>query len=704
MSLPARFGMWIAIACVAGLIAAGGLLLVAINAGGPAAEALASGPVLGAIIGLGVAAFVVAGGLLWLIAFQRVARTAAALAAETQMVAEIGGDTAINPKRFAWLASVAHAVSLLGARFAAAQRETERAIATATERSEEQKRRLEAILRDLSEGVLVCNLEHQILLYNQVALSLLHVAGDLGLGRSLFNVLGAEPILHALDRLTLPTGSDRRSAEVAVPVVCATRDARSLLHGRVSLIVDAAEQPTGYVLTLTDVTRDIAELGRRDALLRQASEGLRAPLANLRAAVETIATFSDMESTERRQFEEVIRREADELSTRLEALDYDYRGLSAGDWPMADIHSTDLFKCVMRRLTDSGGPQLTMVGLPLWLSGDSHSLVLLIERLAHELARAIGAKAFDIEALLGDKRIYVELRWDGEPVAPAELDRWLAQPLPGALGAQTLREVLSRHRSEIWSRSERHGRALLRVPLPTATRVAFDRPRFDVPARPEFYDFDLLRSATGGRSGLTRPLRSFTFVVFDTETTGLAPSQGDEIVAIAAVRVVNGRILTGETFARLVNPGRPIPAASTRFHGVTDKMVTDAPPIRVVLPQFRQFAGDSVLVAHNAAFDLKFLKLKEGEAGVSFDNLALDTLLISAFLYQDLEDHDLDAIARRIGIEVAGRHSAMGDAMATAAIFVRQLDLLEARGITTLEALIKASNIMLEIRARQAHF
>jgi DNA polymerase-3 subunit epsilon len=175
-------------------------------------------------------------------------------------------------------------------------------------------------------------------------------------------------------------------------------------------------------------------------------------------------------------------------------------------------------------------------------------------------------------------------------------------------------------------------------------------------------------------------------------------------VSLAAVRVVNGRILTGEIFTRLVNPGRAIPPDSTRFHGLTDASVANSPPIGVVLPQFKTFAADSVLVAHSAAFDLKFLKMKESETGIRFDNLALDTLLISAFLYRDVDDHSLDTIATRLGIEISGRHTALGDAMATAAVFVKLMELLELRGIGTLEALAKASNMMLEIKARQAHF
>lgn len=656
-----------------------------------------------ATIWAAVLALSVATGLAWIAIERFVLAPAALLAAETRFIAEARPDGEISPSRFAWLAPLPDAINTMARAYVAARREVEQSVTSATRRVEEQKGRLEAILRDLSEGVLVCSLDHRILLYNQAALAMLMVPEHLGLGRSLFNILTREPVLHALERLGGEPGE--RRAESTAPVVCASVDARALLRGRMGLILDQALKPTGYVLTFSDVTREMAELGRRDTLLRGATEGLRAPVANLRAAAETLAEYPGIDAAQRRAFEEVIRRESGELSQRLEALDRGYRTLPGAHWPMADLHSFDLFNCVIRALAERGGPRVTMVGLPLWLSGDSHSLVLMLQRLLENLAAQTAAREFDIEALLGDRRVYVEIAWTGAPVPSATLDAWLAAPLEGALGAQTMRDILERHGGEIWSQAPRPDRAVLRLPLPAASRLPLaPNGAARVPARPEFYDFDLLHLAPGGDGVGARPLRSFTYVVFDTETTGLNPSQGDEIVSLAAVRVVNGRILTGETFTRLVHPGRPIPPESTRFHGLTDASVADSPPIGVVLPQFKAFAADSVLVAHSAAFDLKFLKMKESETGIRFDNLAFDTLLISAFLYRDVDDHSLDAIARRMGIEIAGRHTALGDAMATAAVFVKLMELLELRGILTLDALARASNMMLEIKARQAHF
>jgi len=209
-------------------------------------------------------------------------------------------------------------------------------------------------------------------------------------------------------------------------------------------------------------------------------------------------------------------------------------------------------------------------------------------------------------------------------------------------------------------------------------------------SRPTFYEFDLFHHQAPDELG-DQSLRRLTCVAFDTETTGLNPAAGDEIVQIGAVRIVNGKLIREEMIDQLIDPQRPIPEASTAIHGITDRMVAGQPTIDQVLPHFRHFVEGAVLVAHNAAFDMRCLQLKEARTGVRFDNPVLDTLLLSSIIHPHQESHSLDEIAARLNLTNIGRHTALGDALVTAEVLLKMIPLLEAQGIVTLDDALKAS-------------
>lgn len=204
-------------------------------------------------------------------------------------------------------------------------------------------------------------------------------------------------------------------------------------------------------------------------------------------------------------------------------------------------------------------------------------------------------------------------------------------------------------------------------------------------ARPVVFDFDLMEAHAAGEDIWQANLDDLTFVVFDTETTGLQPHK-DEIVQIGAVRVVKSKIVPGEQIDILVDPGMKIPPASTKVHGVTDAMVFGAPKIVPASQTLHGFATDAVLVAHNAPFDMAFLHNHEKDAGLVWDHPILDTVLLSAVLFGRTEVHTLDALCDRLDVVIPPelRHTALGDAHATAEVLCKMLAMLQSRGVTTL--------------------
>ncbi|MBR4015707.1 MAG: PolC-type DNA polymerase III [Anaerotignum sp.] len=170
-----------------------------------------------------------------------------------------------------------------------------------------------------------------------------------------------------------------------------------------------------------------------------------------------------------------------------------------------------------------------------------------------------------------------------------------------------------------------------------------------------------------------------TFVVFDIETTGLS-RETERITEIGAVKVKEGKII--DRFSTFVNPEKPISAEITKLTGITDEMVADAPKIREILPEFLAFCGDAVLVAHNAGFDMGFIRLNaEKNCGIEVRNTVLDTVELARILLPELGKHKLDIVCAHLGVELKGHHRAVNDAEATAEVFLRFVDMLVEKKI-----------------------
>ena len=198
-------------------------------------------------------------------------------------------------------------------------------------------------------------------------------------------------------------------------------------------------------------------------------------------------------------------------------------------------------------------------------------------------------------------------------------------------------------------------------------------------------------------------LEELAAISLDTETTGLNVRR-DRLLSVAAVPMQGGRIYRTSLFDRLVNPGSRIPPASTAVHSITDAMTAEAPAFRRIARDLAEFCGERVWVGHNIGFDIAILRREAALAGLPWrEPIGLDTLRLYAALHPDAPDVELDAVAADLGVDVRGRHTALGDALVTAEIYRRLLPLLQEAGVHTLgEALAFAERPRMILRLQRS--
>ena len=190
------------------------------------------------------------------------------------------------------------------------------------------------------------------------------------------------------------------------------------------------------------------------------------------------------------------------------------------------------------------------------------------------------------------------------------------------------------------------------------------------------------------------------FTVFDLETTGLDPLKGEKIIEIAGIRIENGTILEGTPFVHLVNPERRIPWEARQIHKISDDDVLHAPTIDVVLPQFLQFAKDSILIAHNAQFDMGFLEV-EKECCWGYIDLpeCLCTMRLSQSLFPQEFRHNLDIVAHQLNLDIPlDRHRALPDVLITAKAL---LQMIQRCNIQSIAAVRTKAGILPLVGARE---
>lgn len=624
------------------------------------------------------------------------------LAEQTRALVNASAPLQLKARAQADQQPLADAVNALAAQRDALRADVAAEVARASASVRLERNRLAALMSELTQSVVVCNRDGRILLYNQRARMQFRALSDapqlaggaelIGIGRSIYAVFDKRLVAHALESIShrRARGAQQPSAQF----VTTTRGGQ-LLRVQVAPVHDAGEDEAeadrlgGFVLMLDNITRSFEEESARGQLLHGLTEGSRASLASLQAAVEMLG-YDDLEPAMRERFLGVLRDEVRTLAGRVDEVARQSADSLRTRWPLEEMRGAEFVELAARQVgAHCGVPAMVgAVDAGLWLRLDSFSMLQALTYLGQRLVDEFAVRALTLRLAAQGTRAQLDLVWTGHAMSTETVMSWEMDAM--RIGAEThplsVRDVVERHDAEMWFERDRAAhQAFFRFLLPLASSGDEAAEGLaEVESRPEFFDFDLFAVSESDAALDERPLSELVYTVFDTETTGLNPSGGDEIIQIGAARVVNGRLLRQESFEQLVDPGRDIPAAGIPIHGITPDMVVGQPRIDEVLPAFHQFAQDTVLVAHNAAFDMKFLQLLEPRTGLRFQQPVLDTLLLSAVVHPNQESHRLEAIAERFGITVLGRHTALGDAVVTAEVLLKLIPLLKDMGIVTL--------------------
>jgi DNA polymerase-3 subunit epsilon len=626
---------------------------------------------------------------------------------------------------------LAQAVNQLLALREASENDVAERVREARASLEEERSRLAALMADLSQSVVVCNLDGRVLLYNQRARQELAAGADgghvelLGLGRSIYTVFDRALITHALERLQQASRelgeTETRQLLGSAQFVTATPAGR-LLRAHMSPVLGGAGPHhaqvgglsiTGFVLVLEDVTSSNERHARRDALIQSLIEGGRGPLGSIRAAAEMLSEVADMPAQQRDRFLRVVHDEAAKLSAQFETAASAFSNDLRERWLLEEMRGAEVLIVAARRIGERRADERRALAVKtenvdedLWLRVDGYGLFQALRYLAWRLQDEYAVREVRLSLTRSAQLAQLDLSWLGTFMNNETAMSWLqdAMSVAGDSSPLSVTDIVERCNGDIWFQRERVShRAFFRTMLPIADAPT-DLPRAVIAAaegeRPEFYDFDLFSWSAASHELDDRLLSELAYTVFDTETTGLQPTQGDEIIQIGATRIVNRRLLRHECFDQLINPQCRLSPQSIEVHGITPELLVDQPTIAVVLPKFHAFCADTVLVGHNAAFDMRFLQLKEKQTGVRFEQPVLDTLLLSAVLHSNQTTHRLEAIAERLGVSVFGRHTALGDAIVTGEVFLKMLPLLAEMGIRTLRQAREASQKTFHARLR----
>lgn len=583
---------------------------------------------------------------------------------------------------------------------------------TLTNELDRERHILSEVIEHLPQAVIGVNAAGNIFLYNEQAMAMLpcseqdsgkgFICGFLGLGRSIYSLV--EPGM--LDYVF-------QTCRIAMRMGKQNKGVRFMLRGPgdrffsavMDPIPDGSGEPAGFILILEDISEQTHQERSAMDVLDWFMEETRSQ------AVGLCQNLDDLLEGGLPEPEQTLRRYRSMICDSVNSLRHDVQQgvtelsrILGARWPIHRIYMQDFFHLIENEAKSDLHMDVYLHSdvCENKLEGEVFTLVQTMLSLLRLLR-----EEHDVRSVFfsGQSRAYgceIILSWRGEPVARDSLTTWMNRSvLGGPDPVLRIRDVLKHHGAKWYSRKAYGGLSSLHIAFPGPEQTPEQADPGLSGLTGSTYDFSLL-SQKAGETDTEHPLTDLIYTVFDLETTGLDVRSGDKIVAIAGVRIVNGRIAGSEVFDKLVDPGRPVPREAARIHGLDNEKLRGKPPVEEVLPLFYKFAEGTVLVAHCADFDMGFLKAKEHRTGICFSNPVLDTFKLSVLVHPTRKKHELESIAARLGTTVYNRHSALGDAWTTAEILLGLLPLLAKQGITTLEQAVQAGQVAKDARLTKA--
>lgn len=586
---------------------------------------------------------------------------------EISVISTVNASHRINIEGGKEILTIVNAINLFADHYENLQKNIKEKINRKRAELKIEKNMLASFFDELPQGIIACNTEGQINLFNKKAKILEAESHIVGIGRSIFNIIDREIITNALYEINVKTPEKHAAASSSFITLSPSN---ILIKADISPITDQRDNFAGFIVVFYNIGKDFELYARIDNIFKGTANQILCCLDKIKkqsmVTPEIAAIKDNLKKSEKNYIEEIKER-----------------------LPFLMVSDRDIITTVQKR----AGEKLNIFLKPKfpahinWIRVETYSFIFAFLSILTILKNKTFKTTFNC-TLFKDAHFLAFFFHIPEP--EKNWDVFKDENL-----FLTLKDFLNYHEAQISLSFNEKSDKGIKILIPLAEMKECEDVRNivisgDAYERPDFFDFDLFTRRHSDSKLNDMPLKNIVYTVFDTETTGL-DTRNDEIISIGAVRIVNGRLLATEKFDQLIDPYMDIPLESEKIHGINGEMVQGKPDIKEVLPLFYKFCEDTVLVAHNAAFDMKMFSMKEAETGIKFDGPVLDTLLLALIVYPMFEKHNMVAIARFAGIDIVGRHTAIGDASTTAQIFLKLIPLLAKKGIHTLNDAIEVS-------------